>query len=245
MEKEEEEEWRKWRMQRRPFRFVNGVSDDGGRRWSPYSLRANPRLSEEASRTMRDLLSQREEDESTATPAERCFGGAFVDICECCGENENEKRKKQNGCFATRRETKLRSSSRVVRGLQPMQRSDDVATGERGACKVDVVVGGRGAEVFRRSRLCGTTFLPRRQRRISGRGGQRCQRFHSTVPTHRALPVQAFSSGRDAGLFSANLVVCISLLEFRGAFARRRVRRGHRSIATRAEQHVDVVWRDR
>ena len=54
MEKEEEEEWRKWRMQRRPFRFVNGVSDDGGRRWSPYSLRANPRLSEEASRTMRD-----------------------------------------------------------------------------------------------------------------------------------------------------------------------------------------------
>ena len=58
MEKEEEEEWRKWRMQRRPFRFVNGVSDDGGRRWSPYSLRANPRLSEEASRTMRDRSSR-------------------------------------------------------------------------------------------------------------------------------------------------------------------------------------------
>ena len=54
MEKEEEEEWRKWRMQRRPFRFVNGVSDDGGRRWSPYSLRANPRKTEAASRTMRD-----------------------------------------------------------------------------------------------------------------------------------------------------------------------------------------------
>ena len=46
------EEW-----ERRPFRFANGGASRG-RRWSPYSLRASPRQSEAASRTMRDRSSR-------------------------------------------------------------------------------------------------------------------------------------------------------------------------------------------